>query len=155
MGHFVVDYDEVEKYRQIVSDLEEELADWEDDYAILYDQEHVIAQMYTVSENSVYLTKCLDTSIDQIEELSRNDELTGFNQLFNFEELRSGGAYMNSFKTVNESYQDELKTVGTALDGLKTEVAAKIKSLNDDILLNERIIGTLLNNPSLWVEDGE
>ncbi len=126
--------------------------DSEDDFAILYDQEVVIAKMYSICDNTDYLTQCLDASIDQMVEVSKEVKIPGFNDMFDFEDLRSRGAMSSRLINSNTDYMKQLNDVGKKIDELKAQIASDIKQANNQISLLAQEIQRIKDRP-IWVED--
>ncbi len=135
---------EIAKYRHEIEELEEKRKKYEDDYAILVDQEMKLAQLYVIGDNTEYLTRVLDDSIKQISEVYNNsasgDKVPTFSEVFDFSELVSSGAMVSKFMQDNSDAQSDFKTAGKEIDELKTQLAAKISECNVNIDLCERKI---------------
>ena len=126
--------------------------DSEDDFAILSDQEIVIAKMYTICENTDYLTQCLESSVDNIVEVSSAVDIPGFNDMFDFEDLRLNGGMVGRLKDSNTEYMDMLKQKGQKIDELKAIVASEVKNANNQISRIAAEIQKIRDRP-IWVED--
>lgn len=148
-----VDWNSIHHYQASKASWESKLKVYEKDYANLVNQEAVLAQMVAVCENSIYLVRVLDTSIENMEDISNKVTLTGYNDMFDFDDLKSSGSLTGNFKVANDEYIETIKTTGFKIDELKTELASKISEANEYIYNYDFRIEWLKNNPSIWVED--
>lgn len=139
--------------RQELADWEKKREEWEDDYAILHDQQLVIAQLYTACENNKYLTHVLDVSIDQIKDLADKIQVPSFDDLFDFDDLKSSGSMVSKFLVGNDDAQEEFKKAGEKIDELKQTLSANIKTANAKIPTLELTVSELESSYTIWVDD--
>ena len=156
MGHYVVDEDVIANFQSRIGVCEEELEKYEHDFAVLKDQEDIALKMYTIADNNIDLISILDNSIEYMESVADRDEITGLEEVFNFDDLKiSSSGLTASFKTENETFMERLKSKGEELDTKKEEVAKKITGLTTDIQNFQNAIEEEKKHPSKYVEDDD
>ena len=116
-----------------LNDWKEKLKKWEDDYAILIDQEKIVAQLFVVCDNNEYLTNVLDYSIDEMKMMADEVDVPSFDSFFDFSELKSNGALFSKFLGDNTEAQNELQKVGIRIDECKDELSANICEASNEI----------------------
>ena len=152
MGRYIPDMNEIHHLKADIRAWNQEIKDYENDYTILSNQKSVLAQISVVCENNSYLTECLDSSISNIETLSKEVKFTGFNELFDFEELKSDKSLVGSFKNSNTNYITELENLGKLIDEAQIDIADNIQKLQNKIRTTEMRINQLLYSPTIYTE---
>ena len=151
---WVVDENKINKLKKDKADWEEKLADYEEDFIILSDQEIVIARVYTICDNTDHLTLSLGASIDEMSKVSEEVRVTGYNEVFDFSDLKSGGSsLLSKLKNSNLDYMDQLKSIGEQIDKLKGEVATNIQKADSMIAAIDNDINYTRTHPTIWVKD--
>lgn len=149
---WVIDEEAKRKLEKKRDSLREKLSEYEDDFAILVDQEMVIAKIYTICKDTNYLTVCLDGTIDQMTQLADTVRITGFNEVFDFTDLKSDNTMIAGLIEDNDAYSDYINNIGKKIDELKAEVASNINKTNNQISNVIDEIQSILDHP-VWVED--
>jgi len=102
------------------------LENYRADYALIVNQEAILAQVGTILENSNYLFRVFESSVEQIEDISNEVEIPNFKDIFDFEELKEQGGSGSKLAAINEACLNDVQQSGRQLDTLKTELASKI-----------------------------
>ena len=88
MGYKIVDEDLIANFQSRIDDCEEELEKYEHDFAVLKDQQAVALKMYSIADNNIDLISILSSSIKYMESVAERDEITGLEEVFDFDELK-------------------------------------------------------------------
>lgn len=107
-----------------------ELQEYREDFAILSDQELQVVRVMGVSQNSEYLTECLNASVKNLNSLADTYQIPSFSDLLDFTD---SAPYAEKVREAAHDYSTSLEKTAGDIDTKKSEVAVKIKELNRQI----------------------